>query len=230
MNQSNEDLRNRYKSLADEKLVRLVESNELTDEALLIAKQELFSREITPDDFEKLKAEEQDRKKRIYKEVGTPEPPKMWVGFLLAFLLFVGEVIHFSVYGGEKAIFSIYVTPFMLACLIYYIHIIRIIHNIMNILTIDNYPISTAKAIGFHLIPFFNIYWFIKWPSILSKYIVSNSSIKMVPGYIVGFLLLVSIFIIKFVDGAIGYMFLFATMTYVTTRVKNLVLSKEIQI
>ena len=230
MGQSNEELRNRYKSLTDEKLVCLVQSNELTDEALIVAKEELSKREITSDDFEKVKTEELDRKKAIYEEVGTPEPPKIWVGFVLVFLLFVGEIIHFGVYDSEEVKFSIYVTPLMVACLLYYIHMIRRIHNIMNVISVDNYPISTAKALGFHLIPLFNIYWLIKWPSVLSKYVVSNSNIKMIPGFVVGLFLLLSILVIKIVDGAIGYLFLFATMTYVTTRVKKLISYKELQV
>lgn len=228
MEQSNEKLRTRYKSLTDEELVCLAQS-ELTEEALIIAKEELSKREITSDDFEKVKIEALDRKKAGYEELGTPEPPKIWVGFVLVFLLFVGEIIHFGVYESEKVKYSIYVTPFMVACLLYYIHMIRRIHNIMNRITVDKYPISTAKALGFHLIPLFNIYWLIKWPSELSKYIVSNSNITMIPGFVVGILLLLSIAVIKLVDGAIGYLFLFATMAYVTTRVKKIISRKEMQ-
>jgi len=90
MDQSIEKLRSRYQSLTDEELVCLVQS-ELTEEALIIAKEELSNREITSDDFENVKREALDRRKAIYEELGTPEPPKIWVGFVLVFLLFVGD-------------------------------------------------------------------------------------------------------------------------------------------
>jgi len=229
MDQSIEKLRSRYKSLTDEELVCLVQS-ELTEEALIIAKEELSNREIASDDFENVKREALDRRKAIYEELGTPEPPKIWVGFVLVFLLFVGEIIHFSVYDNEKVRFSIYATPFMVACLLYYIYMVRRIHDIVNRIAVDKYPITTSEALGYHLIPFFNIYWLFRWPSVLSKYVSNNSNVTMIPGFVVGIFLLISIVVIRLVDGAIGYLFLFATMAYVTTKVKKIISFNEMQI
>jgi len=229
MDQSIEKLRSRYQSLTDEELVCLVQS-ELTEEALIIAKEELSNREITSDDFENVKREALDIKKAVYEELGTPDPPKIWIGFVLVFLLLVGEIIHFNVYNSEKVRFSIYVTPFMVACLLYYIHMVRRIHDIMNRIAVDKYPITTAEALGYHLIPFFNIYWLIRWPTVLSKYASNNSNVTMIPGFVVGILLLLSMIVIRVVDGAIGYLFLFATMAYVTTRVKKIIPIKEMQV
>jgi len=229
MDQSIEKLRSRYQSLTDEELVCLVQS-ELTEEALIIAKEELSNREITSDDFENVKREALDRRKAIYEELGTPEPPKIWVGFVLVFLLFVGEIIHFSVYDDQEVRFSIYATPFIVACLLYYVHMVRRIHDIMNRISVNKYPITTAEALGYHLIPFFNIYWLIRWPTVLSKYASNNSNVTMIPGFVVGILLLLSMIVIRVVDGAIGYLFLFATMAYVTTRVKKIIPIKEMQV
>jgi hypothetical protein len=214
--------------LTDFELVELLRSDTVTDEALIVAQEELHRRSLTTDDFDEISNNATNTKIALYKEIGTPKPPNIKTGFILVALLFVGTVTHLIVYDNEKVRFSIFTIPFSLACFSYYIYIIRRLHVIMNIIALERYPVSSAKAVGFHFIPFFNLYWLFKWPIVLGNFIGRNSNIKMIPGFAIGCGLLFSFLCIKAIDSSIGYFMLFSLMAYITTRVNRFIENKEI--
>lgn len=230
MSPSIEELKDKYKSLTDLELINLSQTGELTNEATSAINEELSRRQITSNKTEEIKKEEQESNVRRMKEGDIPDTPKIWIGFLLAILVFIGEIIHVSIYENEEVYFSIYITPFSIACFVYYLYIIRTIHSILSILTLENYPISSGTALALHFIPFLNIWWFFKWPSELSKYINQSENIKMLPGFIIGFFLLSSFIVITVIDRSLGYVLVFIVMSYVTTKVKKKVLYHQSKI
>ena len=44
-------------------------------------------------------------------------------------------------------------------------------HVILAIVTGRKYPISPARAVGFHFIPFYQFYWVFKWPIEIARFV-----------------------------------------------------------
>jgi hypothetical protein len=222
MNFKNNELKSRYKTFSDIQLIELFESGDLTTDALRILEEELLIRHISAEDFEAIKQKEIQDKIDNIKSSGIPSLPKIWVGFFLNVLLFIGELIHFSLYD-EHTGFSIYMSPFIALCGCYYLYVVNRLHGIISVISLETYPISHSKAVAFHFIPIYNIYWLIKWPSELSNYIDKNRERKMIPGYIIGLLLILSLVIMRVIDVALGYILIFSITSYMTVQIKGLV-------
>lgn len=111
--------------------------------------------------------------------------PKLWIGYLLNILLIV-----FSAYAGpiietlsktanfppvEKVpialpLFIIFsalsiVTP------VYWFFCVYRIHAALGKMTNDSYPITPWRGVLYHLIPFYNLYWIMKWPREIIGYV-----------------------------------------------------------
>jgi len=103
---------------------------------------------------------------------------------------------------------------------IYWLVCIHRIHKIMAELTHNRYPISPGEAAGYHLVPFYNLVWIFKWPIQLSEYLNQRGRVKMIAGGLIGTLILLSL-LLRFVDGSIGMLCMFAMLMYVSAKVKQ---------
>lgn len=103
---------------------------------------------------------------------------------------------------------------------IYWIVCVHRIHKILAELTHERYPITAAEAAGKHFIPFYNIYWIIKWPVEISRYLNDRQRVRMIHGAIVGVLLLLAA-LSRLVDGAVGLAMLFGVTLYISAKLKR---------
>ncbi len=82
------------------------------------------------------------------------------------------------------------------------------------------YPIQPGEAVGKHFIPFYNLYWLFVWPSTLSSHLNQAGRVNMLPGGLIGFVLLVSL-LLRYVDGAIGLALTFAVGLYISAKLRK---------
>jgi putative effector of murein hydrolase LrgA (UPF0299 family) len=217
-----EELRQRYESLTDIEIIRLSESDGLTEDALSVLREELSRRKITPKEIEKIKAGEVTEKIDQIIQGDIPSPPKIWIGFVLTAFLFLSEIINPNQIQDFAQIKDI--TLFMLfglACLFCYFYIVMRIHYILKIISFGSYPISPSRAGCFHLIPIYGFFWPLKWSAVLSDFIRSHGDQKMLPGAIIGLVLFFSCVCMRLLDAALGFLFVFLTLKYINEKIKK---------
>jgi len=152
-------------------------------------------------------------------QIPQSSPPWVWVGFLFAFAFFVLEILFVALGLEEHGVDRI-LTVILVGGWIYWLVCIHRIHKIMAELTHNRYPISPGEAAGYHLVPFYNLVWIFKWPIQLSEYLNQRGRVKMIAGGLIGTLILLAL-LLRFVDGSIGMLCMFAMLMYVSAKVKQ---------
>jgi len=152
-------------------------------------------------------------------QIPHSSPPWVWVGFLFAFAFFVLEILFVALGLEEHGIDRILMV-ILVGGWIYWLVCIHRIHKIMAELTHNRYPISPGEAAGYHLVPFYNLVWIFKWPIQLSEYLNQRGRVKMIAGGLIGTLILLAL-LLRFVDGSIGMLCMFAMLMYVSAKVKQ---------
>ena len=180
-----EDLVKRYSTLSDQELIEVHKSGDLTDIALSAIKDELNRRSLTEKEIESIAHQRQQEKIEAFKKAEIPKVPKVWIGFIFAATFFAGEFV--VPIGLEEKYFPIF-TFIGFIGFGYWLSCIHRFHQILDTLTIDEYVISPGKAVLFHFIPFYNLYWIFKWPIELSKFINGLGNVTMVNGGFIGLL------------------------------------------
>ena len=214
-----EDLEKRYRNLSDEKLIEIYQTGSLTDIALSALKNELSVRGLSDDKIQNIETEKKEEKEREFKSTKPPKAPKIWVGYIFALALFIFSFVDFFL-ESESSFVPLSFT-IGIAGMLYWLFCVQRFHQILNTLTIDGYSVSPSKAVGFHFIPFFNLYWIFKWPIELSKFVNDIGKVKMISGALLGLILFLSIFIYRLIDGSIGLVCVYSVGLYINNKIKK---------
>jgi hypothetical protein len=156
-----------------------------------------------------------------------PVPPlrKTWIGFALALALLVVEVL--SVGAGDSPGLSLALVVLSLAGAIYWLTCIQRFHTILRQISPrvagePTYPITPGQAVGYHFIPFYNLFWLFKWPMTLTSFLQENSKVRMMPGPLLGLLAFLGV-LGRLADGAIGLAVLFVVVAYISGKLRQAV-------
>src|SRR4029077_9738345 len=94
---------------------------------------------------------------------------KIWIGYLLAFLTLAGEMIAVArnpelAKGADITAIplEIYLPTFV--AVVYWLVCVHRYHLVLANVPGWQHPISPARAVWFHFIPVYNLYWLYKWP------------------------------------------------------------------
>jgi hypothetical protein len=160
-----------------------------------------------------------------------PLPPlrRIWVGFVLAFAFLVAEVIEAA--GGNASDLGLLTTLVAIACWIYWLACVQRFHTILNQLAPwvagqSTYPITSRQAVGYHFIPFYNLYWTFKWPSTLAKFLRESLSVSLLSGGALGLLLLLSMLLARF-DSFLGFTGIFFVGFYISRKLREAMMEHE---
>jgi hypothetical protein len=152
--------------------------------------------------------------------VGIPHarPFPVWIGFVLCGLLIVIEIVDVSRndLGPHWYFYAVDIIAF-----IYYLMCVYRFHRILQEVTFNDYSIKPAEAVYSHLIPILNIYWLFAWPTRFANYVNAERALKVVPGAVIGTILLASALVARFFDSAIGLAGYFGVMVYMTNRLNQ---------
>ncbi len=144
--------------------------------------------------------------------------PWVWFGFIFAGFFLVVEILQITLELNSESQ-AIFVVIFI-AAWIYWLFCVYRLHSILEEITSSRYPINPGQAVGYHIIPFFNFYWVIKWPASFASYINERGRVSIAPGGLLGFLLFVS-FVARFADGAIALFGMFGVLLYMSARLRK---------
>lgn len=79
-----------------------------------------------------------------------------------------------------------------------------------------SHPISPRRAVRFHFIPVFNLYWDFKWPKEIARFVDWRMQRNRMSGVLVGMLVLIGFLIGGFLDVSIGLLVIVSTFAYIS--------------
>jgi hypothetical protein len=157
-------------------------------------------------------------------EVLIPAPPslpKVSIGYLIAIALFILEVVWVSVDPASEEIFLLFCLVFGGGLFFYFFCVYRI-HTVIAYATFFSYPITPLKAVGFHFIPFYNLYWVLIWPNKIAEVVNHKLASEEMRYWVPGLFLLVGSIFLK-IDLSIGLALLFGGLDYITRKIKPVI-------
>jgi hypothetical protein len=156
--------------------------------------------------------------------VAPPVPmPKLWIGYLLALATFIGEIIavsrHPEIVNTKELTFAVppleIFLPVFVARAYWFVCVYRY-HKILAAIPRYVHPISPAKAVGFHFIPFFNIYWVFAWPSAIADYVNARLGARLMKGWVLGAGFVAASLCQLLLNAGFGVALLFLATSYVS--------------
>lgn len=147
--------------------------------------------------------------------------PKVWPGYLIALAFFAiasGEMIIDPASSEQETLLT-YLT--WLVGLGYWLFCVHRFHTVMAEATGGAHPISPGRAVGFHFIPFYNLYWLFRWTNAVADLVNARAPTagRMPRGW-AGAILLVGLLVARF-DAAPGLLVLFAVAQYLRRKIRQ---------
>jgi hypothetical protein len=161
--------------------------------------------------------------------VGIPHarPFPIWIGLVMCGVVFATEIA--SVSGGHGFVPQWYFYVAEIAAFVYYLMCVYRFHRILQEVTFGDYSIKPAEAVYSHLIPLLNIYWLFAWPTRFANYVNAERALKVVPGAVIGTILLAFAVVARFADTAFGLAGYFGVMAYLTNRLRQYADYRDLQ-
>jgi tetratricopeptide (TPR) repeat protein len=123
-----------------------------------------------------------------------PRCPPIWFGFILAALCLieeVGESIAIPLPNlGAQIDHTILILALSSVALVFWFFCVARIHRIVYEASSGRYSTLPFEAIGFHLVPVFNLYWMVKWPIQIARYVNEHRPPHRISGSLAGLSLL----------------------------------------
>ena len=150
-------------------------------------------------------------------------PPRLWVGYVFAAVFLTTKIVEDLTYQGAfepgtPVPFLAWVGAFLAALggSFYWLFCVGRIHEILLEATDGQYPITPTRAVLYHFIPFYNLYWVVKWPNEIARFVNRRLPHKRMMIGVPGALLLVG----ALLSGAIGLAVIFTVGVYLSRRVQ----------
>jgi hypothetical protein len=151
--------------------------------------------------------------------------PGLRLGFGLAISIFVLEglwgVQHELARGTpESRSAGGYAAALTLMCAFvstaYVLHCISTYHYLVGKADGWSHPISPKRAVRFHFIPIFNLYWDFKWPIEIARFVNWRTQSHRMSGVLAGSLILAGFLIAGFFDLSIGLTVILCAFAYIS--------------
>lgn len=148
-----------------------------------------------------------------------PPLPKIWIGYLLGVATLIAEFVAVSLHP-EMANGALIIPPLYLFLpafigIVYWCACIYQYHVVMKHIPGWQHPISPAKAVGYHFIPIYNLYWIFKWLQEIAKFVNSSLKAPAMKPLMAGGAILVAL-LLRFLDPGMGMLLLFLATSYVS--------------
>jgi hypothetical protein len=146
--------------------------------------------------------------------------PWVWFGFVFAGAFLVEEFVAIFL-ELDPSITKAVLLLIGLGGWIYWLFCVGRFHTILQQISRQQYSISNLEAVGKHFIPLYNLVWLFTWPAILTGYLNRRGRVKMVSGYALGAMLLVSLLTLRFFDGGLGLIGIFSVAIYISHKLRR---------
>jgi len=152
--------------------------------------------------------------------------PKLWIGYLLAVATLIGEMVAVSrnpdlLKNGQFIVppLEIFLPAFVTR--VYWFVCVFQYHKILAAVPNYTHPISPGKAVGFHFIPGYNVYWIFRWPIAIAEFVNNRLGAQLMRGWVLGVAMFSSILCQTFLDAAFGAALLFLATGYLAAFLKR---------
>ena len=147
-----------------------------------------------------------------------PKFPVIWIGYLLGAATVAAEFVAVDLHpelakGGGIPPLYLFLVSFVGG--VYWFVCVHRYHVILAQAPGWKHPISPARAVGFHFIPLYNLYWIFKWPQEIAKFVNARLRAPVMKPLPVGIAFLGAV-VLRFLDPGFGLILLFFPMSYVT--------------
>ena len=154
--------------------------------------------------------------------------PKLWIGYLLAFATLIGEMVAVArnpeiakgVQGVQFAVppLEIFLPAFLAG--VYWLVCIHRYHVVLAHVQGWQHPISPARAVWFHFIPFFGFYWVFRWPSAIALFVNQRMNARVMSVWAPGASLFIAL-VCRIFEPALGTAMLFFTCSFISRYLKR---------
>jgi hypothetical protein len=152
---------------------------------------------------------------------GTENPlqlPLIWIGYLLGIATIVAEFVALGLHpelAKEGGIPPLYLFLVSFVGGVYWFVCVYHYHVVMAHVPGWRHPITPARAVGFHFIPFYNLYWIFKWPREIATFVNGRLQRPVMKPVAVGVAVLAAL-ILRILDPGFGLILLFIPMSYIS--------------
>jgi hypothetical protein len=153
----------------------------------------------------------------------VPKLPIIWIGYVLGVATIIAEYVALSLHpeleqqGGIPPLY-LFLVSFIGG--VYWLTCIHRIHVVLANVPNWKHPISAARAVGFHFIPFYNFYWIFKWPKEIANFVNSRLPQPIMKPIPVGLAILAAL-VLRVFDPGFGLILLFIPISYVSECIRR---------
>jgi hypothetical protein len=147
-----------------------------------------------------------------------PKLPVIWIGYLLGLATVVAQYAAVTLnpeLGKHGGIPPLYLFLVSFIGGVYWFVCIHRYHVILAHVPGWTHPISPARAVGFHFIPFYNFYWIFKWPMEITKFVNGKLRTPVMKPVPVGIAILGAL-VLRILDPGFGLILLFFPLSYIS--------------
>ena len=146
--------------------------------------------------------------------------PKIWIGYLLCLATFVDEVAvvasHPEIVSGRLFVPPLHLFLLGFVSMVYWLVCVHKLHVVLTFVPGWTHPVSPARAVWFHFIPIYCLYWLYRWPREAAGFINWRLGSQVLRPRNAGLFMLASYFSLVLL-GAGGLMLMFFSLSYLTT-------------
>jgi hypothetical protein len=171
-----------------------------------------------------------DFPERETRSEALPSLPAIWVGYLLGVATMVAEYVAVSLHPeltkapdlskGQFAVPPLYLFLTSFVGGVYWLACIYRIHVVLARVPGWKHPISPARAVGFHFIPIYFLYWIFKWPLEIAKFVNGRLRRPLMKPVTIGIATLLAL-VTHLFDAGFGLILLFLPLSYVSQCIKQ---------
>ena len=146
--------------------------------------------------------------------------PWVWFGYIFAAAFFAEEFLAIFL-EIDPSVTKLVLILIGFGGWIYWLFCIGRFHTILYQISRHHYSISNLEAVGKHFIPFYNFAWLFIWPSVLTGYLNRRGRVRIISGYALGTILLLSLLTMRFFDGGVGLIGIFSVAMYISHKLRG---------
>jgi hypothetical protein len=165
---------------------------------------------------------------RTYSSEPLPPLRPIWIGFVLAFGFLAAEILEAAMQtrSGSSEEINVFTGLAAIVCWIYWLSCVHRFHLVLNqmapyVAGQSTYPITPGRAVGYHFLPFYNLYWIFKWPSTLANYLRQDLAVDITTGGALGLLLFLGMLLTCLFDGFLGFTVIFLLGLYISRKLRK---------
>jgi len=158
----------------------------------------------------------------------VPHLPKVRIGYILCLATFIDEGIvlsqHPEIASGQTFLPPLHLFLLSFVTAVYWLVSIHRLHVVLSLVPGWKHPISPGRAVWFHFIPIYFLYWLYHWPEEAANFVNWRVQRRVVQPRNAGIIVLLAYFSL-FLLGPGGLALLFFALSYVVAWVARALLT-----